>query len=57
MTTTLEIMRTGPLALVEDMGRPVWRTWASPAPARPIADRMRWPTGWWPTPPTAPRSK
>ena len=55
--TTLEILRTGPLALVEDLGRTgmahlgVTRSGA--------ADRRshNWPTDWWPTPVTAPPSR
>ena len=58
MTTTLEILRTGPLALVEDLGRtglahlgvdPLRRC----RPPRTHA----WPIAWWPTPTTAPPSR
>lgn len=55
--TTLEILRSGPLALVEDLGRAglahlgVGRSGA--------ADRRstRWPAGWSPAPTIGPRSK
>lgn len=43
--TTLEILRSGPLALVEDLGRAGLAISVSVDPVPPTAAPTRWPTG------------
>ncbi len=43
--TTLEILRSGPLALVEDSAVPDWPISVSVDPVPPTAAPTRWPTG------------
>jgi len=52
----LEILRTGPLAVIQDLGRG-WRTSASAGPGPPTAAHTNWPTGSAPTRTTAPPSR
>ncbi len=57
MSVTLEVLRTGPLALVEDLAGPGWRTWASPVPVQPTGAPTHWPTDWSPTRVSTPPSR